>query len=173
MAEPLFVAKADDALANFAKWYLSDLPNLPARPPMDGAVAVVEGVSGVVLWRDGTFQVQMFVCAPNTNVPTHTHPDVDSYEAHLTGGIDFYIDGKLTIPQKAASKAGKNGASRCYGWTARVRPYTPHSAKVGENGGAFLSIQHWLNGIKPTSVGENWDGKTMGKTHEQSIKAAL
>ena len=172
MAEPLFKADPTDKLSQFADWYLCDLPNMPMKPPTKDCVAVVEGVSGVVLWRDGDFQVQMFICEPHTSIPAHTHPDVDSYEVHLTGGIDFYINDKLVIPAKAANKVKKDGSSRCYGWTNRVHPHTSHSAKAGANGGAFLSIQHWLNGVKPTSVGENWDGHTMGKKHNESIEAA-
>lgn len=172
MAEPLFKAESD-RLSQFADWYLSKLPDMPVKPPALASVAVVEGVSGVVLWREDDLQVQMFVCEPNTVIPAHTHPDVDSYEVHLTGGIDFYINDKMVIPAKAANKVKKDGSSRCYGWTNRVHPDTSHSAKAGTQGGAFLSIQHWLNGVKPSSVGDNWHGHTMGNRHNQSIKAAL
>ena len=172
MAEPLFKAETD-RLSQFADWYLSKLPDMPVKPPALASIAVVEGVSGVVLWREDDLQVQMFVCEPNTVIPAHTHPDVDSYEVHLTGGIDFYVDGKLALPHKAATKIKKDGTMKCYGWATRVRQNMAHSGKVGEQGAAFLSIQHWLNGVKPSSVGDNWHGHTMGNRHNQSIKAAL
>jgi hypothetical protein len=39
----------------------------------------------------------------------------------------------------------------------RIRPGVLHGAVVGPKGGAFLSLQHWIEG-EPTSVGLDWLG---------------
>jgi len=53
----------------------------------------------------------------------------------------------------------------------RVKPGDWHGAIASKNGGAFISIQHWLNGVKPTHIGADWQGTTMGDKHtEETIK---
>jgi hypothetical protein len=51
----------------------------------------------------------------------------------------------------------------------RVRPNDLHGAVVGEGGGVFLSVQHWLNGVKPHCVGSDCNGVTMGKNHLSNV----
>ena len=54
--------------------------------------------------------------------------------------------------------------------TIRVLPESKHDAKAGPKGGCFLSVQHWLNGVKPTSVGNDWVGDSnMGENHTSQI----
>jgi hypothetical protein len=40
-----------------------------------------------------------------------------------------------------------------------------HGGVVGEGGGVFLSVQHWLNGVKPHCVAADYDGVAMGEDH--------
>ena len=51
----------------------------------------------------------------------------------------------------------------------RVLPECPHSAIAGKDGGSFMSVQQWLNGVEPTSVGNDWDGITMGDEHTTQV----
>ena len=53
--------------------------------------------------------------------------------------------------------------------TIRVKPNELHGGRTSDKGGAFVSIQHWLNGIEPSNVGLNWDGKTMGNIHSDHL----
>ena len=51
--------------------------------------------------------------------------------------------------------------------TIRVKPNDPHGGTASKNGGSFISIQKWLNGVEPTHVSSNWDGNTMGDNHKE------
>jgi len=53
--------------------------------------------------------------------------------------------------------------------TVEVNTDTIHAAKIGPNGGCFISIQHWLNEKPPTSVGYDWDD-SIGNTRCPEIK---
>ena len=37
-------------------------------------------------------------------------------------------------------------------------------------GSAFISIQKWLNNIKPTHVSKDWHGKPLGNKHKIQLK---
>ena len=41
----------------------------------------------------------------------------------------------------------------------RITEETVHSANFGKKGGAFLSIQHWKNGVEPASPADDWENK--------------
>ena len=136
---------------------------------MDNAIHFVEGLHTTVLWREGRFQVEMVTCAPGTKIPPHSHPNVDSFEVNLNGGVDFFIDGRRTIPLSVLNR--RNG-DHCqwYGLAVRVLPGVQHWAEFGPNGGTFLSVQHWPEGIPMTAVGFDWDGEmTMGDRHSSRI----
>ena len=51
-----------------------------------------------------------------------------------------------------------------------MRPNQIHGATIGEGGAVFLSIQHWLNGIKPHCVAADYDGVAMGEHHLAQVK---
>ena len=52
----------------------------------------------------------------------------------------------------------------------RVLPESEHSAKAGPEGGCFLSVQQWLNGVEPSAVGMDWKGgSSMGDGHDSQI----
>jgi quercetin dioxygenase-like cupin family protein len=126
----------NDHLRTMLEVWLSGRPIIvPERVP----VAIDGNLSALVLYRTGAFQVQLFIVAPGTVVPEHCHPDVDSFEVYLGGDIAFTLDGEP-----------------CNEHVIRVTPQTWHGARVGERGGAFLSVQHWLNGRTPSTVADSW-----------------
>ena len=52
-------------------------------------------------------------------------------------------------------------------WAGIVSEYfKSHMIIDDRNGGAFISIQHWLNNVEPNHVSSNWSGDTMGKQHK-------
>jgi hypothetical protein len=38
----------------------------------------------------------------------------------------------------------------------RIFPHSTHTAISGPRGGCFISVQKWLNGVKPSTVGHDW-----------------
>ena len=159
-----------DELSHFAHWYLSGHVD-KVYPPMKKGLFFYEGISGLVLFRQGPFQVELFLCPPNIVIPEHTHPDVDSYECFLQG-MEFSLNGEIITSQEEASKE-QNGFPIKLHSTIRVRPNERHGGTSSSKGGAFISIQHWLNGVEPSNVGLNWDGKTMGNIHTNHLNKTM
>lgn len=65
-----------DPLEEFSRWWLGCRA---ISPPSDSSSITIDGfVTGTVLYRDGDFQVQLFIIAPRTEIPEHSHPDIDT-----------------------------------------------------------------------------------------------
>lgn len=137
-----------DDLENFLTWWLNTRPiNTPNESPTNFNGAL----SGTVLYRQDPYQVQLFIVQPNSDIEPHIHPNVDSYEVFVGGDIKFICD-NIEYDQNAV------------GMYIRVKPNSWHGGKFGERGGCFLSVQKWLNGVPPTSVGNDWHDKSNNTT---------
>ena len=154
-----------DELEQFCSWFLKSMPVLGAVP-FSGAVSKIQDVTAILLYRRDQFQVQMFAVPEGTIIPEHTHPNVDSIEVYVGGNIHFSHSGKYVYPEdQLRPKEGSLGLAMKRGMTVRVRPNDLHGGVFGEGGGVFLSVQHWLNGVKPHCVAADYNGVTMGEHH--------
>ena len=158
----------NDELTDFLKWYMSEgqIPFVPLKKSLH----FVEGLTSLCIYRQEPFQVELVTVTPNTYIPPHTHPNVDSYEVALKG-IEFYHSGKTILPLWFANTPDKNSnLSASSHLKVRILPTTEHSAKAGPEGGCFLSVQHWLNGVELSAVGMDWKGgSSMGDNHDTQI----
>lgn len=150
----ILLLQAQDDLTGFLHWWLK---KRPFRPPLDNSINHNGVISGTVLYRQPPYQVQLFIVPPNSEIKSHIHPDVDSYEVYMTGDIKFWSDDVLYETTNP-------------GMFIRVHPQSPHGGDFGEKGGCFLSVQKWLNGVEPTSVGNNWDDKDSNRVGTASLK---
>ena len=158
----------DDELTDFLEWYMEQ--GVSPFVPFKKSLHFVEGLTSLCIYRQNQFQVELVTVTPDTYIPPHTHPNVDSYEVSLRG-MEFYLEGKTILPMWFANQLDKkSGLSAAHHKKVRVLPSSEHSAKAGPEGGCFLSVQHWLNGVEPSAVGMDWKGGScMGDTHDQQI----
>ena len=157
----------EDNLSYFANWYLTSGKIDRVYTPINKGLLFIEGVNGIVLYRHKPYQVELFICKPNLEIPEHYHPDVDSYELFLYG-MRFTHSNETVISDKEALEEYEGMPLHAYR-TIRVKPNDIHGGKASKHGGAFISIQHWLNDVDPTHVSSNWDGKSMGKKHLEMV----
>lgn len=159
-----------DALETFCARFLKEMPVIGAVP-FAGAVSKIQDVTSILLYRHGQFQVQMFAVPEGTIIPEHTHPNVDSIEVYVGGNIHFSHSGKYAFaPETVTANSGPLKTAAKRGTMIRVRPNDVHGGVFGEGGGVFLSVQHWLNGVKPHCVAADYDGITMGEHHLANVK---
>ena len=136
-----------DDLEAFMTWWLA---NRVINTPCEKETNFNGVLSGVVLYRHGQYQVQLFIVQPNSVIDAHIHPNVDSFEVFVGGDINFMCDGNWNDQSVVGAHI-------------RVRETSWHGGKFGPKGGCFLSIQKWLNNVPPTSVGDDWDDKNNNK----------
>lgn len=153
-----------DPLSAFALWFL-DQQFMQLSP---AGVYDFGDVRSVVLYRSGAFQAELFIVKPGGKFPDeHRHPNVDSYEVHVWGDIPLFVNGQPAAPIGLQCLDGRTVD------LTRVRETDWHGAEVFVEGGAFLSLQYWLNGIEPTSVGLDWEGNPVSTVHELGLSKAL
>lgn len=154
-----------DDLEQFMGWFLKSRPLLV---PATSALSFYETAVGIVLYRQPPYQVQLFIAKPNTPIVEHEHPNVDSFEVFLHG-MEFTHGGAMQIAMADALRVNECGLPIAYGAPIRVKPTDRHGGIGSHNGGAFLSIQKWLNGVPPTCVAADWSGDPMGPDHKTKI----
>ncbi len=152
-------------LTRFRRWFFKDGPRLGEIPWHD-AVTDVHGVTAVLWYRKDQFQVQMFIMPGNYIIPEHTHPNVDSLELTLGGKFTLSLNGRWmeSAEMTAVAEAGEENPYR--GKVTWVSSDMIHGAVVGPGGGAFMSIQHWKNGVAPSCVSKDYNGIALSPEHE-------
>lgn len=120
-------------------------------------------VTTIILYDDGEFQVEQIIAPSGEyNIGRHMHPDVDTIE------IPFYGKPDTVMPTMRI-----NGKRPIAQWLNDSYIYVevPHGiyhgdkCRIAKSGVTFFSVQHWLNGIKPTSIGLNWIGEYVSEKH--------
>jgi len=148
----------------FMYWYLGierpilPLPNGVKTMPMLGQDKPRTAMDAVV-FRQGRFQVQFFCFPAYTVIPEHLHPNVRSYEFYFGGTISFSCD-KKWLAHFYSDTYYPREKRRFF-----ISENTWHGGIMGPAGGMFLSIQEWLNGVSPSCVGNDWEGKSCVEDH--------
>jgi hypothetical protein len=139
----------------FASWYKNN--GMPMRPPKEDQVYVTEISYSYVLYREGQYQAELYLVRPHTGSPDHSHPGVNNIIMLLGGDIGTKQNNIINLIPSDVDIFGFFGPTINSGDT--------HALHVGERGGAFLSLEKWDDGIKPTSVTIRWEGDTCGDGH--------
>lgn len=155
-----------DDLDQFAIWFSHQTP-VPLAP--FDAVTFVGEFAQLTLIRQPPYQVQVCLCRPNSIIPEHRHPDVDTILVYVAGEILLTIDGKEAV-REAEIKINPDGRCSHLGMSWRLKPGVLHGAKIGAAGAAFMTIQKWVLG-EPKSVELNWVGPPLGADHIVPIVA--
>jgi hypothetical protein len=147
-----------DQLDAFFRWWQA---HNVYKPPREGPVMQHNDCStSTVVYRSGQFQVQQVVLKPNSEIPDHIHPNVDSIELYGAGDIVFRRNDEKPF-------VGVNSGIDCL----RILPTDWHGGTFGPRGGVFFSVQHWLKG-SPDFIIDDWkprDPNERRKNYERDI----
>lgn len=130
----------------FAKWYLDN--RLPIKPPVEVETFLSDDATAICLFREGQFQVELYLIHPCPLVQVHEHPGIELVETPCINGV---------FKQLPVLKSGQE-----------------HGVGIRETaqnkGYPLLAIQRWHPSLTPTTAAAQWKGKTAGKKHEELIK---
>jgi hypothetical protein len=130
----------------FADWYLQN--GLPFKPPIGVEVFMSDDATAFCMYREGNFQVELYLIHPQPFVPEHEHPMVEVIEVAVTD---------TTVNLVPVLKSGQSHG-------------TGIREMASDVGYPLISIQRWHPSLQPTTVAAQWKGKTAGIKHEGIIK---
>jgi hypothetical protein len=147
----------------FKEWWLKH--GRPLRPPFELPTLTTDLAYSLCLYREGEFQIELYVLKPDSTSPPHKHPGVDSVFVYLGGNLEFGDKDNIFKSTAEFQFEKENGTHALFGSTAEALDGELHSVRTFEAGGAFLSFEHWKD-RKPTSVVLNWEGDPDGEKHQ-------
>jgi hypothetical protein len=160
-------AAQPDHLFQFFEWYQGRNGFGVPQSPIDGFNRV-GAFTGLTLFRNGPYQVQLWMCDPNSEIPEHSHPNVDTIQVYVCGQVYLRLNGKLIIePERLAEETRHFNVFN--GRYIRVGPNDTHGASIGPMGGAFVNFQFFLDG-NPRSVELDWKGDPIDDEHARRIQ---
>jgi hypothetical protein len=153
----------------FTTWWLS---NKPIMPPFEDGTFFTDLAAACILYRDGPFQVEIYVSKPDTEATWHSHPGVDSVLMYLTGNLVFGKDGEYrTNDEWQKPHPNNNHVHSLFGQYDTLKDNQLHNLKTQKEGGAFFSFEKWHERV-PNSVTVNWEGPPTGTLHKSVLDNA-
>tara|TARA_B100002019_G_C20936000_1_gene434461 strand:+ start:95 stop:583 length:489 start_codon:yes stop_codon:yes gene_type:complete len=149
--------KPETDLEEYLKWVVHNISFCPPTV-IKNNLSFTDGMIGFVLHREGQFQTQLFIGEPDVVIPNHIHPNVDSFEVALHGATLRHSGMIILTPESDSA-----------GMALYVGHDHWHGGFASKDGGCFLSVQKWLNGVPPSSVENDWGGDTIGPEHDSKV----
>jgi hypothetical protein len=148
----------------FTKWYQDN--GYPIRPPAEDPVYVTDHSLSVIVFREGRFQVELYMLSPNWSTPNHGHPGIDHKIIYLSGTIGGSRNGEfINDSAEWAKMAREDGCSVIMGHLTEYVGDDFHTVDVGPMGGMIAITQHWEEGIKMSSQSVQYIGTPIGPEH--------
>ena len=156
-----------ETVEQFKDWWVK--AGRPLKPPFKNCIHTTDIAYAMCLFRKDQFQVELYVCKPNTKSPMHSHPNIDSISMYLTGDLSFADEQGSFTDLSQYQKPKENGAHMLLGKVAETNNGKSHALKIGPTGGSFLIFEHWKKG-DPSSVTVHWEGDLVGEKHAKTIE---
>jgi|SRR5215471_5244253 len=149
-------------LEDFARRFLTGRISWRAVPRQH-AITNFGNIISFVLFRDPPFQVELFIIPHDrSSFTSHRHPHVDVVEFGLSGQSMLYIDGQPACSEETVVRWMTGDESTMPVLVGHEAWHYGHGCTPY----AFLSIQQWLDGVRPTSVGLDWEGSPSSPEQE-------
>lgn len=139
-----------NSLDEFIDWYMNS--GMPFMMPIGSEVYRTENASAIVMFRQGRYQVELYINDPLCEVSDHAHPDLDL----VIMPIGRMEPGHWPIAWGRTTELLKAGDT--------------HNGNFNSTKGTvFLTFEYWKEGVEMTSASVNWAGPTDGKKHDELI----
>lgn len=161
-----------DELTNFLYWFLNEPIGLIKTPDEPRALTVHESVTTLTLYRKAPYQVELVILHPNRPAwpGEHRHPNVDTYEVAWFNTLNLTKNGKIVAGPELNVPVQIGPGIFVHVECVRLLPSDWHGAQGMPAGSCLLSVQRWLNGVAPTSVGMDWEGEPTTEGHAELLK---
>jgi len=152
----------------FTNWYREN--GWPLKPPASDSVYITDHSLSCIVFREGRYQVELYMLAPNWSTPNHGHPGIE-YKIILLNGTIGGTKNLEYVNDSApwAEQAKPDGTNVLFGLTLDFTSDDYHQVNVGPKGGLIAITQRWDEGLKMSSQSVQYVGDPIGPQHETRI----
>jgi len=150
----------------FMGWWIK--AGRPIKPPFEHPIHITDMAYALTIYREGQYQIELYICKPNTQTQVHSHPGIESLSVYLAGNLTFAKDGGKFLDLSGHQFEREDGAHWLLGKSVEAIDGNDHALKVNAEGGSFLLFQKWHD-KKPRSVATEYAGTTLGPKHDTTI----
>ena len=150
----------------FKEWW--EKAGRPIKPPFEHPIHITDMAYALTIYREGQYQIELYICKPNTQTQVHSHPGIESLSVYLAGNLTFAKDGGEFVDLSQYQYEREDGAHWLLNKSVEAIDGNNHALKVNEEGGSFLLFQKWHD-KKPRSVATEYAGTTLGPKHDTTI----
>ena len=157
-----------ETIDEFTEWYQQS--NYPIRPPTTDPIYVTDHSLSSIVFREGRFQVELYMLAPNWETPTHGHPGVEHRVIYLNGDLNSTKNYEpLADSTDISDLAREDGCNVAFGSTQSFCADDWHAVKIGPKGALIAITQKWDIGLEMTSQSVHYVGPPIGPLHKDKI----
>lgn len=157
-----------ETLDEFTEWYKEN--GYPIRPPAKDPIYVTDHTYSAIVFREGRYQAEMYMLAPNWETPQHGHPGVDARIIYLNGTMSGTRNGeKLLDSTPICEMTNEDGTNVYMGAQHPFDGTDVHSVSSGHKGALVIITQHWEEGLEMTSQSVHYEGEPIGPVHAPNV----
>ena len=152
----------------FTNWYKEN--GYPLKPPASDPIYETDHSLSAIVFREGRYQVELYLLAPNWETPNHGHPGIDYRIVFLNGTFGGTKNSEyVNDSAEWADKANPDGTNILFGLSFDFGSDDFHHVKVGQKGGLIAITQKWEEGLKMSSQSVQYIGDPIGPHHQTRI----
>lgn len=155
-------------LDEFTAWYKEN--GYPIRPPTKDPIYVTDHTYSAIVFREGRYQAEMYLLAPNWETPQHGHPGVDARIIFLNGTLSGSCNGVRLLDSTPICDVAKEDGTNVY--MGAEHPFNGtdvHSVWAGHKGAMVIITQHWAEELEMTSQSVHYTGDAIGPIHADRL----
>jgi hypothetical protein len=153
----------------FTEWYVKE--GFPMRPPTTDPIYVTDHSYSAIVYREGRYQVELYMLGPNWETPVHSHPGIEYNIIFLNGTVYGFHNGeKLPDAVDYTDIANADGTNIAFGKHHSFSGESTHIAGTGHKGGLIAITQKWPEGVKMSSQSVHYVGDPIGPEHSKHIR---
>lgn len=152
----------------FTTWYIEN--GYPLKPPKTDPIYETDHSLSAIVFREGRYQVELYMLAPNWATPNHGHPGIE-YKIILLNGTIGGTKNLEYVNDSApwADVANPDGTNVLFGHAIDFSGDDYHQVDVGPKGGLIAITQKWDEGLEMSSQSVQYVGDPIGPHHETRI----
>jgi hypothetical protein len=155
-------------IEEFTEWYLAN--GCPMKPPATDPIYETDHSLSCIVFREGRYQVELYMLAPNWATPNHGHPGIEYRIVILNGTIGGTKNNEyVNDSSEWADRANPDGTNVLFGMSFDFESEDYHQVSVGPKGGLIAITQKWDEGLAMSSQSVQYVGDPIGPHHETRI----